>query len=237
MARFSGGRKPAEELYDLDNDPHEINNLASDPAYQEKLAELRRALIHWQIEIGDLGLMPESEIERRREEAGSDYAVAPRTKADSPAFFRRLITAVGAASEAPNFNLFMTYLADPNPSIRYWGAMGIGNFAQDAVKSASVTEGISQALADPAPAVRIAAARALCYMGHADQGLPVLEQELYGDFQWARLEAANVLDELGEIARPSLETLRKSLKDQHRYIGRVVRHAVKGLLDTQERVR
>ena len=33
--------KPLEELYDVENDPDELHNLASDPAYKEKLEELR----------------------------------------------------------------------------------------------------------------------------------------------------------------------------------------------------
>ncbi len=35
--------KPLEELYDTEVDPHEIDNLAEDPDYAEKLAELRAA--------------------------------------------------------------------------------------------------------------------------------------------------------------------------------------------------
>ena len=37
-------KRPAEELYDVINDPDELNNLASDPVYAEKLAELRTKL-------------------------------------------------------------------------------------------------------------------------------------------------------------------------------------------------
>ena len=42
---------PLEELYDLDTDPYEVNNMASDPLYKQKLSELRAALSRWQLEI------------------------------------------------------------------------------------------------------------------------------------------------------------------------------------------
>ena len=52
--------KPLEELFDTQNDPHEINNLASDPAYVEKLAELRAEHDRWIVDIDDKGLQPEA---------------------------------------------------------------------------------------------------------------------------------------------------------------------------------
>ncbi len=54
--------KPIEELFDTVNDPHEINNLASDPAYIEKLAELRVEHDRWIVDIDDKGLVPEAEF-------------------------------------------------------------------------------------------------------------------------------------------------------------------------------
>ena len=51
--------RPAEELYDLSVDPHEINNLASSEAHQEILTGLRQELHRWQSHIGDLGHIPE----------------------------------------------------------------------------------------------------------------------------------------------------------------------------------
>jgi uncharacterized sulfatase len=52
---------PAEELYDLEADPHEINNLADDPGHQEVLGELRSKLETHLEDIGDQGLEPDSE--------------------------------------------------------------------------------------------------------------------------------------------------------------------------------
>ena len=40
--------RPSEELYDVQSDPHELNNLADDPDHGPTLAELRKALADWQ---------------------------------------------------------------------------------------------------------------------------------------------------------------------------------------------
>ncbi len=52
--------RPPEELYDVNNDPHEINNLADDAKFANKLKELRRRLDVWMDETNDLGRQPES---------------------------------------------------------------------------------------------------------------------------------------------------------------------------------
>lgn len=57
--------RAAEELYDVENDPWELRNLAEDPAYATQLNELRHAMDEWQRDIGDLGLMSEDEMVER----------------------------------------------------------------------------------------------------------------------------------------------------------------------------
>ena len=54
--------KEVEELYDLQEDPYEVTNVATNPEYEDKLVELRNALSAWQIEIDDKGFLPENEI-------------------------------------------------------------------------------------------------------------------------------------------------------------------------------
>ncbi|MFI5153620.1 MAG: sulfatase [Chitinophagales bacterium] len=54
--------KSVEELYDTRNDPYELNNLADDPKYKEKLEELRTAFNKWEAEVGDLGAIPEPQM-------------------------------------------------------------------------------------------------------------------------------------------------------------------------------
>ncbi|MEE8398193.1 MAG: sulfatase [Desulfobacterales bacterium] len=54
------GPRPAEELYDLQEDPHELVNLADDPDHQEILRELRRLVEDWIEDTDDKGQYPES---------------------------------------------------------------------------------------------------------------------------------------------------------------------------------
>jgi N-sulfoglucosamine sulfohydrolase len=45
--------RPLEELYDLEKDPHELKNMAADPAYAETLKDLRQRLKEWQVRTRD----------------------------------------------------------------------------------------------------------------------------------------------------------------------------------------
>ena len=54
--------KPIEELYDITKDPHEINNLASDPQYTNVLKRLRKVHEQWTLETNDLGHRQELEL-------------------------------------------------------------------------------------------------------------------------------------------------------------------------------
>lgn len=54
--------KPAEELFDTLADPHELTNLALDPAYSDKLRELRAELDRWLSGFDDKGMMPEPDL-------------------------------------------------------------------------------------------------------------------------------------------------------------------------------
>ena len=54
------GKRVAEELYDLKNDPDEVNNLAADPAYKEQLTRMRKALLYWIADTDDKGQYPRS---------------------------------------------------------------------------------------------------------------------------------------------------------------------------------
>ena len=62
QAQWFRTSKEEEELFDIENDPYELNNLATDPSYTKKLAELREETDSWMNYIDDKGLMPEVEL-------------------------------------------------------------------------------------------------------------------------------------------------------------------------------
>jgi N-sulfoglucosamine sulfohydrolase len=48
--------RPAEELYDLSADPHELRNLAADPQHADRMKQMREQLDQWMHAQGDKGL-------------------------------------------------------------------------------------------------------------------------------------------------------------------------------------
>jgi arylsulfatase A-like enzyme len=57
--RFWSEKRPPEEFYDLQNDPHEIENLAGRPEYEGELVRHRKILDDWIIQTDDKGQYPE----------------------------------------------------------------------------------------------------------------------------------------------------------------------------------
>jgi len=73
QARIFAPTRPKEELYDLQTDPHEIQNLAGDPKHRKQLKKMRSRLNNWIKATGDQG--PESDARY-----DSDMAVYLKSK-------------------------------------------------------------------------------------------------------------------------------------------------------------
>ena len=85
------GPRPAEELYDLETDPHEIHNLADSPEHREVLDRMRRDLNECIEDTGDRGrtLEPWSAVEPWLEKStsGSYKAKMKRLERDFPGVY------------------------------------------------------------------------------------------------------------------------------------------------------
>ncbi|MEM6771606.1 MAG: sulfatase, partial [Bacteroidota bacterium] len=77
--------KPAEELFDTENDPYELTNLATDPRYAAKLAELRQETDRWLTEVGDLGAINEVDLVQQFWNGSNEMPVTgrPQLRRDS----------------------------------------------------------------------------------------------------------------------------------------------------------
>lgn len=62
QAQWFRENKPKEELYDCKADPHELNNLANNPAYRKELERLRAEMNRWIEDIGDQPNLPEEKL-------------------------------------------------------------------------------------------------------------------------------------------------------------------------------
>ncbi|WP_158966496.1 sulfatase [Paraglaciecola sp. L3A3] len=61
QARYFNATKPVEELYDIQKDPHQINNLATNSDFNSELLRHRKLLQDWIVTTDDKGAYPESE--------------------------------------------------------------------------------------------------------------------------------------------------------------------------------
>ncbi|MFB3828470.1 MAG: sulfatase-like hydrolase/transferase [Bryobacteraceae bacterium] len=200
--QFMAGRKPPEELYDLQTDPHEVRNLAKSPAHRKELERLRKAHNEWMDRIGDVGLIPEPELVEGERRYGTRYAILRQPGREGLGAKLRAAVAAGERGDAAALT---PLLKDREPALRYWAAIGLGN--------AGKTEALRPLLKDGSAVVRIAAARGL-------KDTAALAAELKHKDEWTRLEAAIALDEMraGALLKPALE-------DENNYVQRVANHA------------
>ena len=195
-ARFFQPDAP-EELYDLDADPAEVHNLASDPASQDVLRKLRLGLHSWQLEIADVDILPEAEMQRRS--AGS----TPYELGHSPqlALDQVLATAELASDTTnPSWNQFPRLLTHSEPGVRYWAVLGLMLRGSEAVAGSRAA--LIASLDDESPAVRTMAAEALLQAGAGEgtrAGEVLLASCAEGPNPGLAIQALNALDDLEAV--------------------------------------
>ena len=224
--KFMAPTKPPEELYDLKNDPHELHNLVNSPEHEKVLKRMRAAHIKWMHKTGDLGLIPEPQLEEFYLKHGNGYHIlAQPENHDLIDRIREVIElAEKGKSAIPELILAMQ---DKKPSVRWWAAIGLGNMNSDAEAAKTV---LQKALQDKSASVRIAAARAFCRMGRSRQVLKLLVEELQNkDNKIVRHYAALELEELGDKAGEFIENIRAAQNDSYNCVQRVTTRIINNL--------
>jgi N-sulfoglucosamine sulfohydrolase len=200
--------KPAEELYHVPSDPHNVRNLADDPGHQEALARLRRAGADWRRAVRDLGFIPEETIDERR---GSQSLYEA---AREPAFLLEDIisTAELATRDAgDHLDVLADRLDHPDCAVRFWAATG---FSVADTQPAGMRPALREHADDTCPAARTAIAEALYRYGDHETALSLLEQALHDDRLFVVLRALNT------IASLDIDSLPASIADRLRQLER-----------------
>jgi len=201
--------KAPEELYDLQNDPDEVRNLAAAPEHQDTLLKLRQAQQALARKILDTGFLTEAEVHERAGK-GAPYDMGHDPKQYD--FPRISAAAELAASLKPDAAPELKkYLADADSGVRYWGAAGLLMRGEPAVTAAKSE--LTKALADPSPSVRVAAAEALGRYGDPtdlQRALATLQEtaDPSRTSAYVSIAAMNSIDALGPKAAPLIAAIR-----------------------------
>lgn len=214
QAYFWQRPRAPEELYDLENDPDEVINLAGRPEYRDVQMLLDKALRDHILATRDLGFLPEPEMHSR---AGNR---TPYDYGHSRAY--RLPRILQSAEKASSLNPrnvadLISLLDDEDSAVRYWAALGLLMHGAEAVDSAQGK--LTEMLKDQAPAARIAAAWALGRFGsdsQREQALktlaPLISYENNGPY--VAMMALTVVDDLGPLATGLREVVEKNAKPE-----------------------
>ena len=203
--------KPLEELFDTLADPHQIHNLADDPKYRSVLERMREEQLSWLVETRDMGFLPEYEQALRSADSTPREMALDRQKYPQ----ERILAAADLTGRGPaKLPQLIDLLADDDAAVRYWACVGLEVLGPRA-KSAEPL--LIEALKDPSPNVRIAAADALVSIGSSTGVMPLLKESLKHPSEWVRLRALNLLDELGDKAAAALPEIEAGSKLKSRF--------------------
>jgi N-sulfoglucosamine sulfohydrolase len=207
QSHFAGPRRPIEELYDCENDPLNLTNLANSPKHLKILKKMRSEHLRYSLEIRDWGYIPEYEA-WEMSKGSSGWMVGKASKVT----WGKIIDAaelVGRAKESK----FVTNLKSENETIRYWATIGLG--AYEKKLSGDSLSALEKALKDSSPSVRIEAANALIRNGNTDSAIAVLIEELEHKNLIVVAHAARTIELLGEKAKKALPAMKACLKQAY----------------------
>ena len=202
--------KSTDELYDLEGDPFETQNLINEPDLDFQRQRLSFALSQWLVEVRDLSVVPEAlRLSQAKGSSPSDVFASEEALPYGDAL-RAALNSSDRYKIDPSY--IRPLLSSPSASERYWGATGYVLRGKPAVE---VDEGkLLSLLKDTVASVRIAAAYALAEHGseaaqkQAWEVLLTAANSAQGSTLEA-VEALNVISHLGDKALPYKEQIAK----------------------------
>lgn len=157
--------KPSEELYDIQADPYQVNNLADSGEHIDVLERMRGETKAWMLRIRDVGFMPEG-LMVERAGTGSPYD-AGHDETAYPLDAIYLLADLATRPTAGDLNELAERQTDPDPVARYWVANGLlirGMRDMDREQVVRLARGM---MGDTSPYVRGIACETMARFGNA----------------------------------------------------------------------
>ncbi|UBM59146.1 sulfatase [Marinilongibacter aquaticus] len=204
-------REP-EQLYDIEQDPWQMHNLAKDPKYKSTLNEFRNALKKNVLKDRDVLFLPEFEMAQIAEkqtlytfrEDKKAYPLARIYQAAAYSGFR--------GEEIAQAQIKM--LQDPNKIVRYWAALGL--LAQPKAQMQAFKTELQAALQDDYPPVSITSAAILTECFNDQAGVEALKKACTDSNTHLALMALNYLLYVHEPA-PFVQTVQTVKQEAKNY--------------------
>lgn len=214
-ARMWESPQPIQELFDTQNDPWEIHNLAGKMEHGKQLAKMRKALKERMVEVRDTSIVPESLFEPF---AGDKPVSSVLAKREDLAALVEL--AFNATSGDPGYlDKFITAMNSDDMLTRYWGAHACLVLGADAKVA---EEALLKLTKDPEAGIRVTAAHALHAMGKDQSDLLIAELTANGP-DTAKLAAINSLRALRLDSKIPKDNLKQLAENGGEYVSRFAR--------------
>jgi uncharacterized sulfatase len=185
-----------------------VTNLAASSAHQATLARFRKAHRDYELEVRDIGLLPEAEMHARAADS------TPYQMGHDPGKFpaERILGAADLASSGQQnaTKQLESAMRDTDAGVRYWGVMGA--LIRGGKEVNRTHDSLRNAMTDASPSVRIAAAEALGRYGN-EEDLSAALAVLIGladsekNNSYVAIHALNAIDALGRKAAPLKERI------------------------------
>ena len=201
-------KRSPEELYDLEMDPFETVNLASDPEYKDVLLEMRDAMSDWLIETHDTGLIPEGYLLENCDQKTA-YEMAQSNRfypvEDVLAITNLLL------EDDVDIGLLINSLNDSMMLKRFWAAL---SFQYLDTPSMEAIDALNITLNDPSMYVKLAVAETLCALEHCNSDAQqTILSGLRSEDQMISLMAARIFELHKDNAQEIIPEVKKIHKD------------------------
>jgi len=212
--------KPREMLFDIENDPFCLNNLADNPDYNDELESLQKQVSFHIRESQDVGFFPRDVRDNFSKEDISLYNWVRETK--YPLDFLHDLVEKASSPTIDDVETFSRLLEHDRPEIRFWAASGLAYLFEQGHYSKVPRLGLRKTLKDDFPSIASTAALALVYAGEVNEGIRALlnQGKENNRYAWSAIE------NIGSLLMPYIEEIRSVAESTDNKSTRMSAHSI-----------